>query len=273
MSKHVIPCLSSLKIGDLNKLIPDNVYVHSIDISYCRTHMRDKPIDTDGKIKTFKIWESAKTLFIPKQTVEFSSPIYSNLTKPVEWNDFIDDLNIFYQLATEYDPTAYERTYVGDIVLLEIPTDYIGSNKWEHTPLDENDPLYDGVWCKFGYFLRNYKVLGASELGDILAGCTKPADLVQIDLVLTKRTSGNLRKTGGIIRCFHTGNGNRYAISEKDIVKNVSEEWIKANFPSLYDAGILNIRQCEGHWQVSKSFRAESCSRLGANIWGNKHAD
>lgn len=109
-----------------------------------------------------------------------------------------------------------------------------------------------------------------AKLGDILPGqCTKPADLAQIDLVKTKRTNGNLRKTGGIIRCFHTNSNKKYSIDEKEIQKNVSEEWVKANFPSLFDTGILNIRQCEGNWVATRNFRATSCNRLGTNIWGD----
>ena len=269
MTEHSVPSLSSLKISDLNRLLPNNLYVHSVSIAYCRTHERDMPLDTEGKINTFRVMQSAKTLYIPLQQIEFSSPIFMNNKKPAQWNDFIDDTKMFYNIAFQYDPNAENRTYIGDLVLLEIPDDYIGENKWKHTPLDEDDPLYDGVICKFGYFLKGYKILNA-DLGDMLPGqCTKPADLARIDIVKTKRARGNFRKNGGVVRCFHWNNGKIHTINEQDILKNTSVEWIKANFPTIYDAGILNIRQCEGNWEVTKRFRASVCNRLGANIWGD----
>ena len=270
LTKQSVPSLSSLKIKDFNHL-PNNIYVHSVSISYCRSHAKDMPLDAEGAINTFKIMQSANTLYIPHQPIEFSTPIFMNNNKPIEWNDFASDIKSFYDIAFEYDPNAENRTYIGDIVLLEIPKDYIGANKWKHTPLDENDPLYDGIWCKFGYFLKSYKILNA-DLGDMLPGqCTKPANLARIDLVKTKRAKGNFRGSGGIIRCYHWNNGKIHTIDEKKILKNTSEEWIKANFPTLYGAGVLNIRQCEGNWEVTKKFRATACNRLGANIWGNNY--
>jgi hypothetical protein len=268
MAKHSVPSLSSLKISDLNRLLPINIYVHSISIAYCRSHARDKIFDTEGQIRTFKINVSAETLYVPKQTIEFSSPIYMDNRKPIQWTDFSDDLQTFYDIAFQYDPNAENRTYIGDIVLLEIPEDYIGKDKWKHTPLDEDDPLYDGVLCKYGYFLKEYKILNA-DLGNMLPGqCTKPADLNRIDIVKTKRANGNLIKNRGIIRCYHWNNGSIYSIKEDDILKNTSTEWVRANFPTMCDADILNIRKCEGNWEVTKRFRATSCERLGANIWG-----
>jgi len=244
--------------------------VHSGSIAYCRTHEKDLPFDTEGQINTFRVMQSAKTLYIPHQTIEFSSPIFMNNNKPIQWNDFVDDVKLFYDIAFQYDPNAENRTYIGDMVLLEIPDDYIRDNKWKHNPLIEDDPLYDGIWCKFGYFLKEYKLLGAKNLGNMLPGqCTKPADLVKIELVKTKRARGNFAKNGGIIRCYEWNNGKKYSIEEKEILKNTSIEWIKANFPTIYDAGILNIRQCEGNWEATKRFRAKTCRRLGANIWGD----
>lgn len=268
MTKHSVPSLSSLKISDLSKLLPNNVYVHSVSICYTRTHSRDMPLDTNGDITTFRIMKSGETLYIPHQTIEFSSPIFMDNRKPIEWIDFVNDVQAFYDTAFDYDPNAENRTYIGDIVLLEIPSDYIGENKWKHSPMDEDDSLYDGIWCKFGYFLKNYKILGA-DLGDMLPGqCTKPADLIRVDLVKTKRAR-NFEKPGQVIRCYHWNNGTIHTINEKEIIKNISPEWLRANFPTIYDTGILNIRQCEGNWEITKRFRATACSRLGANIWGD----
>jgi hypothetical protein len=266
MIKHSIPALNSLKISDLNRLLPENVYVQSIEISYIRTHERDEYLDLP--INTFKVRQCAKTVYIPRQTIEFSTPLFTNTSRPVQWQDFSDDMQMFFELAFQYDPNVEQRTYVGDVALLEIPHDYISGNKWDHSPLNEEDPLYDGVWCKFGYFLRTHRLLGGKGLGDMLAGCIIPADLSMIELVKTKRANGNLIRNGGIIRCFHDNKKMKHVIDEKEISKNTSEEWVQATFPTLYNKNILSIRECEGSWEINKSFRAEACNKLSANITG-----
>ena len=275
MVKQTVPCLNSLKISDLSKNLPRNVYPHSVGIQYTRRWSSDKPIDQPD-ITIFKIYKTKENLYIPHQPILFNHPLFFNNTnlnasgeRCYSWGDFVEQLKIFKELAFTTDPYAEERLYIGEMILLEIPADYTtDENKWKHTPLDSDDALYDDVPIMFHYFLKSYKVLGA-DLGDILpGGCTKPADLVQIDLTKTKRTKGDLIKNKGVIRCYHHDKKNVHVIKEKEILQNASMEWAEATFPGLFESGMVSIRECEGDCEMKKRFRARACNRLRYNVYG-----
>jgi hypothetical protein len=148
-----VACLSSLKIEDLASRLLTNVYVQYASIKYVRTARYDEPL-TSREIKTFRVERTKENYYIPPQRLLFSTPLLFDSRKPTLWEDFMEDLRFFYEMNRGNDPEVEKRVYVGDIVLLELPEGYGEVDKWKHSPLDDEDKLYDGERCIYSYFSR-----------------------------------------------------------------------------------------------------------------------
>ena len=249
-------------IFEVKNRLPANAWIVACEIGMNRTYIDDKPFELMGNFPM--VFMSAEKPYIKSHIEKFTFPLYYNGGKT--WKQFVSNLQNITQWGIKHDPNITEKLYLSDIVIAQIPIDYIVEDIDTSTPLDEDNKIYDGIPLSFFYFCGTDKFLHA-DLGDLSPNtCTKTADLVKVELTKTKRSKGNLMKRRDV-RCWLTK--NIHTIEGKKL-RNPTPEFIRSLMPSLWNTGLIEIRECSGAYKEPTTFIAETCRRLNIHKDGCK---
>lgn len=241
-------------ILEIKQRLPSNVWIVALNIRMNRTEIDDKPYEIMGDFPMIHM--SAEKPYIKSHNEKFTFPLYYNGGRT--WNKFTNNLEEIIQWGIKYDPNIAERIYLNNVVLAQIPSDYVPDDIESSTPLDNDNPIYDGVPLSFFYFVGTDKFLHA-DLGNLSPNtCTKTADLVKVELTKTKRARGNLIKRRDV-RCWLT---TKIHVVEGTQLRNPTPEYIKSLMPDLWNVGLIQIRECTGEYKMPTTFIAEACKRF-----------
>lgn len=244
-------------ILEIRNRLPSNVWIVALNVRMNRTEMDDEPYVLMGDFPMVHM--SAAKPYIKSHNEKFTFPLYYNGGRT--WNKFIGNLEDIIKWGLKYDPNIGEKIYLNDVVLAQIPSSYVTEDIDSSTPLDNDNPIYDDVPLSFFYFMGTDKFIHA-DLGKLSPGtCTKTADLVKIELTKTKRAKGNLIKRRDV-RCWIT---KKLVTIEGKQLRNPTPEYIKSLMPDLWNADLIQIRECTGGYQPPSTFIAETCKRMGVH--------
>jgi len=245
-------------VFEVKRRCPKNAWIVALEIQMSRTEMDDKPYELMGDFPM--VFMSAEKPYIKRHLEKFTFPLYYNGGRT--WNQFTENLNSIVDWGLGYDPNIVNKIYLSNVILAQLPIDYVPEDAEHSTPLDNDNPIYDGVPLSFLHFYGTDKFLHA-DLGKLSPNtCTKTADLVKVEVTKTKRSKGDLIKRRDV-RCWITK--NMHVIEGKQL-RNPTPEYIKSLMPSLWDANLIQIRECTGEYKMPSTFIADTCKRL--NIHG-----
>lgn len=269
MTRIAEPCLTTVHIRELIPRLPENVYVQRVTIEACRLSRHDiKRPET----QYFEVKQAYPNLFIPTQTLIFSTPLMNDGAKfdiSNDWESFVMELDEADGLCMNYDFRGVpdlvdipfsDRLFIKDIILLELPIDDPNYHPSPYYPADSDDRFYDGVRCSFATFTGSYQLLGRGtqeERDGWLPGHTRKAmDLEHIEVVRSKHIR-QLRGRGGLM-AFHRGRNDIHIEEKADLVNHPdrTSTWL----PTLVNNGLIVQRAIEGEWEATKKFRADSVS-------------
>jgi len=244
----------SRNLIEVKQKLPKNTWIVACEIGLNRTSIDDKPYEPLGDFPM--VYMSAEKPYIKPHIEKFTFPLYYNGGRT--WNQFTDNLQNIVKWGLQYDPNTADKMYLSNVVIAQIPDDYVRENIEYSTPLDNDNKIYDEIPLSFLYFSGTDKFLN-TDLGSLSPNsCTKTADLIRIELTKTKRTRGDLIKRKDV-RCWHTK--DIHVIEGKQL-NNPTPEYIKALMPSLWSVGLIQIRECTGGYKESTTFISETCKRL-----------
>jgi len=244
-------------ILEVKQRLPSNVWIVALNVRMNRTEIDDKPFELMGDFPM--VYMSAEKPYIKSHTEKFTFPLYYNGGR--NWNNFTGNLEEIIKWGLKYDPNIGEKIYLNNVVLAQIPSDYVSEDIDSSTPLDNDNQIYDGIPLSFFYFMGTDKFVNV-DLGKLSPNtCTKTADLVRIELTKTKRAKGNLIKRRDV-RCWIT---KKMPVIEGKQLRNPTPEYIKSLMPDLWNANLIQIRECTGEYAMPSTFNAESCRRMGVH--------
>jgi hypothetical protein len=247
----------SRNILEVKQKLPNNAWIVACEIELNRTTMDDRPYEIMGDFPM--VFMSEPKPYIKPHVEKFTFPLYYNGGKT--WPQFAGNLQSIVEWGIKYDPKIADKMYLSNVVLAQIPIDYVTKEMDSSTPLDDDNKLYDGIPLSFFYFCGTDKYLN-TDLGCLSPGsCTKTADLVKVELTKTKRARGDLIKRKDV-RCWLTK--DIHVIDGKQL-RNPTPDYIKSLMPSLWNTGLIQIRECNGSYKESTTFLSETCKRLSVH--------
>jgi len=264
------PCLTTAHLRELIPRLPDNIYVQRITIEACRIYENDIP---RTETQMFRTKQTYPNLYVPGQTLVFSTPLWVNgsrFDKSNDWENFVKELDEVDRLCSRFDfrndgheltdTPISDRLFIKDIILLELPVEDPNYHERPYNPASDEDKFYDGVRCAFASFSGTYQLLGAGTVEQRdgwLPGLTrKPMDIQSIEIVRTKHIRTIMGKRS--LKCFHHGKDDIYTESKEDLVNH--PERVRIWLPTFLKNKLIIWREETGEWKESKSFIAEEIS-------------
>jgi len=264
------PCLTTAHLKELIPRLPSNIYVQRISFEACRIYENDVPRTETSMFRTKQTYPN---LYVPGQTLVFSTPIWNNgsrFDESNEWENFVKELDEVDNLCSKFDfqnngydlvdTLISDRLYIKNVMLLELPVDDPNYHEKPYYPQSDDDKFYDGIRCAFATFSGAYQLLGVGtveERDGWLPGLTrKPMDLQFIEVVKTK----HIRKIMGkrSLKAFRHGKDDIYTETKENLVNH--PERVRMWLPILLKNNLIIWRKEVGDWKESKSFIAEEIS-------------
>lgn len=264
------PCLTTAHLKELIPRLPSNVYVQRINMEACRIYENDI---SRTETSMFRTKQTYPNLYVPGQTLVFSTPLINNgsrFDKSNDWENFVKELNEVDNLCSKFDfqnnghdlvdTLISDRLYIKNVILLELPIDDPNYHESPYFPHHEDDKFYDGMRCSFATFRGAYQLLGVGTVEQRdgwLPGLTrKPMDLQFIEVVTTK----HIRKIIGkrTLKAFHRGKEDIYTETKENLVNH--PERVGFWLPTLSKHNLIIWRKEVGDWKERTSFVAEEIS-------------
>lgn len=262
--------MTTAHLRELIPRLPSNVYVQRITVEACRIYENDIP---RTETQMFRTKQTYPNLYVPGQTLVFSTPLWNNGSRfdmSNDWENFVKELDGVDTLCNKFDfqnndheltdTPISDRLYIKDIILLELPVEEPNYHERPYYPQSDDDKFYDGVRCSFSTFKGTYQLLGDAteeQRDGWLPGMTrKPMDLQFIEVVKTK----HIRRIRGkrSLKAFHHGKDDIYRETKEDLVNH--PERVRIWLPTLLKNKLIIWRKETGDWKESTSFVAEEIS-------------